>query len=631
MTVFFRLLLVAYSLTATPCHAAGFDNSFAHRIDSPEQFVKLSRSYKKGRLADIPHVLFAIERQQRKVYFANSKLFDFHGSFCRSTGLSAKIGSSFFRENYSNPERKLILGMATQYRDFKLQSYFVEFSDADRLSKEIVEEAFALLEPSFFAKLTFLPQSLQHETVASTLQNIAILPFSKRPTPPENIVHHGGTALGRLVIIEPGEEDLLKPTDIALFESLPVSIPPVAGIVSHVPSSPLSHLHMLARSWNIPDATLKDIEPLKTLNTLVVRFTAEQGKEPTITKATEQDVRVFEKSKGTMIPQPIELQSNLAVKDLKDIVSLGVDDRAFCGAKAANLGPIFKTVPVPAGFCIPFYYYDRHIADPEIQSKIAAALSSAESDRTAHNQKSLATLKVHLSKLQDMIRNRPLDSQLKDLLKQAVNNRHWQSQGVFVRSSTNAEDLDLFSGAGLYTTVPNVIGTAKMEDAIKEVWSSVWGLKAFLARKTAGFDHRKAMAGVLIQKTLRAESAGVLITKNPFNPESKSSIYINAKHGLGFNVVNGEKNPEQVIYRAATGATRVLSLPQETSALYPNAEGGVTSKSAETNKSILTEPVVKRMYDLSKRCLEKLKGPLDIEWVIEDGKVWFVQARRYQD
>ena len=38
------------------------------------------------------------------------------------------------------------------------------------------------------------------------------------------------------------------------------------------------------------------------------------------------------------------------------------------------------------------------------------------------------------------------------------------SKGVFVRSSSNFEDLPNFGGAGLYTTVPNVTG----ENALAE-------------------------------------------------------------------------------------------------------------------------------------------------------------------
>ena len=47
----------------------------------------------------------------------------------------------------------------------------------------------------------------------------------------------------------------------------------------------------------------------------------------------------------------------------------------------------------------------------------------------------------------------------------------WRSQlnskGVFVRSSSNSEDLPNFSGAGLYTTVPNVTDENALAEAVK--------------------------------------------------------------------------------------------------------------------------------------------------------------------
>ena len=38
---------------------------------------------------------------------------------------------------------------------------------------------------------------------------------------------------------------------------------------------------------------------------------------------------------------------------------------------------------------------------------------------------------------------------------------------------------------------------------------------------------------VLLQKGINADSAGVMITADPYNPESKNAIYISAKRGLG--------------------------------------------------------------------------------------------------
>ena len=66
-------------------------------------------------------------------------------------------------------------------------------------------------------------------------------------------------------------------------------------------------------------------------------------------------------------------------------------------------------------------------------------------------------------------------------------NSQLKGQGVFVRSSSNSEDLPGFSGAGLYTTVPNVTQAEALARAVQTVWASVYNFEAYEARRAAGW------------------------------------------------------------------------------------------------------------------------------------------------
>src|SRR5207237_1915555 len=128
-------------------------------------------------------------------------------------------------------------------------------------------------------------------------------------------------------------------------------------------------------------------------------------------------------------------------------------------------------------------------------------------------------------------------------------------KGVFARSSTNSEDLPNFSGAGLYSTAPNVRGDAQMIDAIRFVWASVWNYEAYEARERAGIEHTKIYMAVLIQEGINSESSGVMITTDPFNRnDNEPAIYISAKRGLGMRVVEGQRIAEQVVFRPKANA-----------------------------------------------------------------------------
>ena len=125
-------------------------------------------------------------------------------------------------------------------------------------------------------------------------------------------------------------------------------------------------------------------------------------------------------------------------------------------------------------------------------------------------------LRRTLEELRAAILAAPIDPEVLDVIYRRVRLK-LGGKGVFVRSSTNAEDLPGFNGAGLYDTVPNVRGKEALGVALKTVWASLWNLRAVEERTTFGIDHRQVFAAVLVQVGVAATAAGV-------------------KRGLGFQV-----------------------------------------------------------------------------------------------
>ena len=227
--------------------------------------------------------------------------------------------------------------------------------------------------------------------------------------------------------------------------------------------------------------------------------------------------------------------------------------------------------------------------------------------------------------------------------------------GVFVRSSTNAEDLAGFNGAGLYDTVPNVKGDVALEAAIKKVWASLWNLRAVQERHAFGIDDHQVFAAVLIQKGVNATAAGVLVTQDIFTRQP-DTYTINAKWGLGMRVVEGQKIPEQILYDRSNHGTRILSRSDEKTMLTFGPEGGIKEIALPPQKGILSEARARRLGDMvglllnrfpdknsaEAQCQQKHSKPaakrlcgeippqvLDIEWVLEGETFWIVQARPY--
>lgn len=305
------------------------------------------------------------------------------------------------------------------------------------------------------------------------------------------------------------------------------------------------------------------------------------------------------------------------------MAQLRAQDRTHCGAKAANLGTIraarITGTWVPDGFCIPFAHYATFMQQDGIAQRIAALQTHSD---PVQQREALAQLRQYI--VQQPVQ--PATA--------AAWAQQWKTQlqgnGVFVRSSSNSEDLPHFSGAGLYTTVPNVRSAQALEDAVKQVWASVFNDQAYAARQTAGIPHNGVVMAVLVQKAINADSAGVMITRDPFNPTRDDTTYIAAKRGIGIKVVEGQRIAEQVMYSNWSKAIQVLSRSGESTELRLDTTGGVREIPTDTQRAVLQDDLVKRLARTG-TAIKQLFGnqDQDIEWATQDGKILLLQARPY--
>lgn len=570
--------------------------------------------------------MFVIDRRHGdRVYYINSKRYRFHKDFVNATYISLERGRAFFEHNYLRDDRRFILGdIAFQTAAGK---YTFEFWEGDLIPAAMITEAHRALTKTFFAPLAFKPTSLRQEDMARSLPDIPHVFASElgelRDYEPLNIAHGVGQLriLGRWT-----PETVIDRNQIAIFREVPLTLTPLSGVITLERASPLSHINMLARGWGIPNAYIKNADvTFKQLENQYVYFETRENDfvlrlaDP---KAVEER-QLREIARSDLLTPAADLEYS-ALADLHD--QRARDSKRF-GAKSANLGEVIhariKGVRVPPGFTIPFRYYREFLRENGLDELVS---STIEEDRFVHDP---VYRKTRLAWLRETLQKGKLGASFRALVLDKVH-REYFGKGVFVRSSTNSEDLPNFSGAGLYTTVPNARADEQILEGIKTVWASIWNFEAYEARESFGINHLGVYPAVLIQEAVPSESSGVLITTNPFDPQDPRGVYINAKRGLGIRVVEGKRVPEQIIYRVRSNSIQVLTRSNDDTLLALDEHGGVKEVASSPPPQVLTRAVIRELVRVSlalKRVFHNRDQ--DIEWAYAGGKLYILQSRPY--
>ncbi|HZG51590.1 MAG TPA: PEP/pyruvate-binding domain-containing protein [Pyrinomonadaceae bacterium] len=614
--------------TAAPAarpDAAATDARSQPRINSRAEFDALARINTDAGYP-LPHVMYVIDRKDgNKIYYVNSKRYRFHKDFVNGTYLSLERGREFFENNYLKPNRRFILG--TLAYQTPLSRWTFEFWEGDLIPAEQIKLAGETINRTFHEPVAFKPNSIKQDEASAGISGLERISQSEIAREQEYQPLNVARGLGRIHIIKKLDEHVeIGFNEILVLDEVPVTLPPVAGIITSRPSTPLSHINLLAKSWGVPNAYVRNAaELLKEYDGWWVTFETKAGKyeiKRADNNALNEYQRRLKERRDIMRPR-----FNLAEKRLADLRRQRASMADAYGAKSANLGEVMGArlpgITVPNGFTIPIFYYDEFIKANKLEQPI---YEMAEEHKFVHDP---AYRRERLAEMRARIQGAKMQESLRAAILKRVR-AEYQGKGLFVRSSTNAEDLPKFNGAGLYSTVPNVRDEEKLIEAVKTVWASVWNFEAYEARERAGIDHMKVYPAVLIQEGINADSAGVMITTDPYDDTNRDGIYISAKRGLGIKVVEGKKIAEQIIFRPRSQAVRVLTRSDEESLLTFDGDGGVKEIPISGERAVLTDATVRRLARAAASIKRIFRGrEQDIEWVFYGGQVYIVQSRPY--
>jgi hypothetical protein len=446
--------------------------------------------------------------------------------------------------------------------------------------------------PFAHAQLVFVPNAPDQEGLlaaqARALRDAGVAVLRPRDLigELEHVAYSEGEGYGYLRVLPRGEAlNAYGPRDIVVVESAPNDISIVAGLISMNPQSALGHVNLRLHEKGIPNAAVPSVYDavwLTALDTQLVRLSvsddafelraAELSEAEDFWQAHRPDVRTPE--------------ADLEVSALSPLDALSASDARAYGSKAANLGELTRVLDAPHrpdGFGVPLSRYRDFAASAPIASAIDALLEAKE-------LRTDATFKrTQLKALRDTIRAATLDAAFSAALQGAIEaalGDAGHTTYLRFRSSTNVEDLDAFTGAGLYDSRSGCLAddldddevgpsaclhadkrealeqalderraellehpdrdylNAIIEDieedlseekpvarAVAKVFASLWNERAFDEREYYGIDHRAAYMGLAVHPAFALEQINAVVVSNLTVDEGAPLYRINSQVG----------------------------------------------------------------------------------------------------
>jgi len=356
----------------------------------------------------------------------------------------------------------------------------------------------------------------------------------------DQVIYAPGWTLGRLHYVPTDQiqtaystGDLL-PSDILLVDRIPSEVPHVAGIVSLSAATPNSHVAILSRTFGIPFVYLATASARQKAWNLEGRRVALRA---------IQNINLTDAESLT----PTEVNELLALKqptalDIQPIQSAGTfvvatddlipDDINRVGGKAANYGMLRRSISqnCPPAAAITFDLWTGFMEQDFGGQTLRQAIAAKLAPYTTYPPMSMVSLERELSDIQDWIKDNDL-TQFTATQQQAILDALTDpaygfnpQQKIRFRSSTNVEDSEVFSGAGLYDSFSGCLADNLDSDAqgpcacdpqrdkergvfqaIRKVFASFYNRNAFLERLRHGIDEDQVGMAILVHHSFPDE------------------------------------------------------------------------------------------------------------------------------
>ncbi|MBT4135888.1 phosphoenolpyruvate synthase [archaeon] len=320
---------------------------------------------------------------------------------------------------------------------------------------------------------------------------------------------------------------------------------------------------------------------------------------------------------------------------------LNNQDIATVGGKGASLGEMFNNkFPVPPGFVVTAQSFEFFLKKGGLREKIKNIVEGIDLENTAELNKAV-------KEIRGLIESQEMPKELEDeilesyhiLGSEKIDEKGVSSDAltilknsqepifVSVRSSATTEDLVDASFAGQQESFLNIKGDRRIIEHVKKCFSSLYTARAIYYRNRKGFKEGEALLAVVIQKMVDSAKSGVVFSRDPVT--LSEDVAMEAVFGLGEGIVSGKIKPDHYV---ATRDLKVKSVKvaDKKIAVVRTSSGNneIARLNPERSKSqVLTNGEILEVADYAVKLEDHYKKPQDIEFAIENRKVYILQSR----
>ena len=294
----------------------------------------------------------------------------------------------------------------------------------------------------------------------------------------------------------------------------------------------------------------------------------------------------------------------------------------LCGNKAATLHHLINhNIKVPNGLCVTRYAYQQFIQKTGVEHSILMELGRKNFQNMRWEELWDASLRIKNAFLKEKMPG-PLQAAIVTALKA----HDFSNKAVAVRSSSDSEDSNQSSFAGIHQSFVHIVGIGAILDHIKQVWASLWSDAALAYQKELALNVGESTMAVLIQEFISGRKSGIAFSSNPNNA---NQAVIEAVYGLNKGLVDGDIEPDRYFLDWNTG--QIISQSNPAARHYcvvdPKGTKIIPVPPPFSNKSVLNPRESQQLFYIMKKIADYNRNPQDIEWTLQQDHFYILQSR----